>query len=195
MPSILPKLAYLCLAACLQVFSWSALAQAIARADKGEWTVDTHQQPGMLLVLDRTQQIARRYPLATLDGKQLAQFAEVHHAEPRQSFVVVLKGVAEMWELSYNPSAEPIYDGYVHDYKMGEGIALAGFLNPRRTTLDSVLDDFFFDPSYANVMGASREGRGQVVNLDVRRKIADLDLPGMPHLGSGITWELSLIHI
>jgi hypothetical protein len=28
-----------------------------------------------------------------------------------------------------------------------------------------------------------------VVNLDVRKKIADLDLPGMPHLGSGITWQ------
>jgi len=27
------------------------------------------------------------------------------------------------------------------------------------------------------------------VNLDARRKIADLSLPGMPHLGSGITWE------
>jgi len=28
-----------------------------------------------------------------------------------------------------------------------------------------------------------------VVDLNVRRKIADLDLPGMPHLGSGITWD------
>jgi hypothetical protein len=28
-----------------------------------------------------------------------------------------------------------------------------------------------------------------VVNLDVRRKIADVALPGLPHLGSGITWE------
>jgi hypothetical protein len=28
-----------------------------------------------------------------------------------------------------------------------------------------------------------------VVNLDVRKKIANLPLPGMPHLGSGITWE------
>jgi DNA-binding beta-propeller fold protein YncE len=26
------------------------------------------------------------------------------------------------------------------------------------------------------------------VNLNVRRRIATLDLPGMPHLGSGITW-------
>jgi uncharacterized FlaG/YvyC family protein len=39
-------------------------------------------------------------------------------------------------------------------------------------------------------MGASREaGKGQVVHLDVRRTIATLDLPGMPHLGSGITWD------
>ena len=38
-------------------------------------------------------------------------------------------------------------------------------------------------------MGASREaGKGQVINLDARKKIADLALPGMPHLGSGITW-------
>jgi len=39
-------------------------------------------------------------------------------------------------------------------------------------------------------MGTSREaGKGQVVNLDARKKIADLKLPGMPHLGSGITWK------
>jgi hypothetical protein len=28
-----------------------------------------------------------------------------------------------------------------------------------------------------------------VVNLDARKKIADLELPGMPHLGSGISWK------
>jgi hypothetical protein len=28
-----------------------------------------------------------------------------------------------------------------------------------------------------------------VILLDARKKIADLDLPGMPHLGSGITWK------
>jgi DNA-binding beta-propeller fold protein YncE len=27
-----------------------------------------------------------------------------------------------------------------------------------------------------------------VVNLHVRRRIAEIDLPGLPHLGSGITW-------
>jgi DNA-binding beta-propeller fold protein YncE len=61
----------------------------------------------------------------------------------------------------------------------------------RRTKLDEYLDDFFFDRSYAYVIGAARDGgKGQVVNLDVRRRIADVALPGLPHLGSGISWEL-----
>ncbi|MBX9810656.1 MAG: cytochrome C oxidase Cbb3, partial [Burkholderiales bacterium] len=52
------------------------------------------------------------------------------------------------------------------------------------------LDDFFFDQSYAHVIGAARGGgKGQVVNLDVRRKVAEVPLPGLPHLGSGISWE------
>lgn len=27
-----------------------------------------------------------------------------------------------------------------------------------------------------------------MINLDARKKVAELQLPGMPHLGSGITW-------
>jgi len=65
-----------------------------------------------------------------------------------------------------------------------------GFLNPRRTALEEVLDDFFFTPDYRELIGAQRGGkRGQVVQLDVRRAIATLELPGLPHLGSGISWE------
>jgi len=132
--------------------------------------------------------------VSDLAGKQSSRVSAVYDAAPRKSFVVALKDLPELWEISYDPQAAPIYDGYVHDYKMGEGIALPGFLNPRRTALEDILDDFYFDDSYTNVFGASRpkegatEGRGQVVNLAVRRKIADLALPGMPHLGSGIAW-------
>ena len=52
------------------------------------------------------------------------------------------------------------------------------------------LDDFFFTPDYRNLIGTNREGdKSVVVNMDVGREIASLPLPGMPHLGSGITWE------
>ncbi len=51
------------------------------------------------------------------------------------------------------------------------------------------LDDFFFDPGYRNLVGAARDGgKGVVVNLIVGREVAELPLPGMPHLGSGISW-------
>ncbi|MEK7666942.1 MAG: cytochrome D1 domain-containing protein, partial [Pseudomonadota bacterium] len=52
------------------------------------------------------------------------------------------------------------------------------------------LDDFFFDPPYNHLIGAARNSKnGQVVNLLVGRKIADVELPGLPHLGSGISWD------
>jgi DNA-binding beta-propeller fold protein YncE len=61
----------------------------------------------------------------------------------------------------------------------------------RRIKLESYFDDFFFSPDYSQVIGAARGGKagGAVYNLNVRRKIADLELDGLPHLGSGITWR------
>lgn len=49
--------------------------------------------------------------------------------------------------------------------------------------------DFFFDQNYVLVIGASRDGSGQVVNLDSGQPAGAIDLPGLPHLGSGITWN------
>jgi dihydro-heme d1 dehydrogenase len=119
-----------------------------------------------------------------------SRVSAVYDAAPRRSFVVALKDLPELWEISYDPRAEDVPTGLVHDYRLKEGAFVTGFLNPRRTRLDEVLDDFFFTPDYAQVVGASRDGkRGQVVHLDVRRAIATLELPGLPHLGSGITWE------
>jgi DNA-binding beta-propeller fold protein YncE len=119
-----------------------------------------------------------------------SRVSAVYDAAPRKSFVVALKDLPELWEISYDPGAEDIASGLVHDFRLKEGSFVPGFLNPRRTQLEDVLDDFFFTPDYRQVVGARRDGkRGQVVNLDVRRAIATLELPGLPHLGSGITWE------
>jgi len=161
----------------------------LAVSADGKWVMVANYLPHTLALLDAELNLVKLLPAQSLDGKLSSRVSAVYDAAPRRSFVAAMKDIPEIWEISYDPKAAPIYNGLVHDYKMGEGLSVAGFLNPRRTPLESVLDDFFFDPSYANVMGASREGRGQVVNLDVRRKIADLDLPGMPHLGSGITWD------
>src|SRR5262249_47731080 len=46
--------------------------------------------------------------------------------------------------------------------------------------------------AYRNLIGSAREGKSAiVVNLTVGRDIKQLDLPGLPHLGSGIAWNLN----
>ncbi len=166
----------------------------VAVSGDGKWVMAANYLPHSVVLFDADLNLQKTYAAATLDGKQTSRVSAVYDATPRNSFVVALKDIPELWEISYNPKAEPIFDGYVHDYKMGEGIAKPGFLGVRRTPLDEPLDDFFFDQSYRHALGATRPKTGdgaataQVVNLDARRKIADLPIAGMPHLGSGITF-------
>jgi mono/diheme cytochrome c family protein/DNA-binding beta-propeller fold protein YncE len=160
-----------------------------AVSSDGRFVMVGNYLPHSVVVLDEDLALVKVIPATSRDGAT-SRVSAVYDAAPRSSFVVALKDVPELWEVSYDPKAPEIAAGLVHDFRLREGAFLPGFLNPRRTPLDEALDDFFFTPDYAQVIGASREaGKGQVVNLDVRRKIADLALPGMPHLGSGITFE------
>lgn len=165
----------------------------VAVSGDGRWVMAANYLPHTLALFDADLNLVRVYPAVARDGKQSSRVSAVYDAAPRRSFVVALKDIPELWEISYNPKAEPIYDGLVHDYKLGEGLAKPGFLGVRRTLLDEPLDDFFFDQDYRHVLGATRPRDGgapdaQVVNLDIRRRIASLPLQGMPHLGSGITF-------
>ena len=146
--------------------------------------------PQSLVLLDDRLQLLKIIDVADISGQIRSRVSAVYDAAPRRSFVAALKDVRELWEISYDPKAADVAQGLVHDFRSREGSFIPGFLNPRRTLLDDYLDDFFFTADYTKVIGASRDaGRGQVVHLDVRRSIAALALPGMPHLGSGITWQ------
>ena len=155
----------------------------------GKYVAVANYLPHTLVIMDADLNVRKVFAVTDKDGKQSSRVSAVYTAEPRRSFVAALKDVKELWEISYDPKAPEIPVGMIHDFKYREGAFLPGFLNPKRSVLDDYLDDFFFTPDYNEVMGASREGgKGQVVHLDVRRSIATLELPGMPHLGSGITW-------
>jgi DNA-binding beta-propeller fold protein YncE len=149
----------------------------------GKYVVAANYLPHSLVVLDADLELVKVLQTPS-------RVSAVYDASPRRSFVAALKDVPELWEISYDPRAEPVAAGLVHDYRLREGEFVPGFLNARRTKLDQVLDDFFFTPDFSRVVGASRGAqRGQVVHLDVRRAIATVDLPGLPHLASGISWE------
>lgn len=166
-------------------------ARNAAVSGDGKFVAVGNYLPRTLVVLNAEDlSVLRVFPVQDMDGRT-SRVSGVYDAAPRKSFVVALKDIPEIWEISYDPKAEPVYEGLVHDYRTNEGIAAPGMFTPRRVRIEEILDDFFFDPTYAYVIGAARDGgKGQVVNLDVRRKVADVALPGLPHLGSGITWEL-----
>jgi DNA-binding beta-propeller fold protein YncE/cytochrome c553 len=162
----------------------------IAVSSDGRYVLAGNYLPHTLVVLDADLRFVKLIPVRDQAGRKSSRVSAVYDAAPRKSFVVALKDIPEVWEVSYDDRAEPIPVGLVHDFRYKEGTFLPGKLNPRRSVLEELLDDFFFTRSYSELLGAAREGgKGQVVNLDVRRKIASVDVPGMPHLSSGITWD------
>ena len=121
-----------------------------------------------------------------------SRVSAVYQARPRDSFIAALKDVPEIWEIATDPNAPPVYSGFVHSHEKGMVEALPssqGLFALRRIETPEPLDDFFFDPAYRNLIGSAREGRAVVVNLVVGRDIKQLDMPGLPHLGSGISWN------
>lgn len=162
----------------------------IAVSSDGRYVIAANYLPFDVVILDAKDLSLIKVIQAVDKNGQGSRVSAVYDAAPRKSFIVALKDIPELWEISYDDNSPPIFEGLVHDYKMAEGIAIPGKLNPKRTPLEVKLDDFFFDQSYTNLIGASRDGAAQVINLNIRRKVADLELTGMPHLGSGITWEL-----
>jgi cytochrome c553 len=164
----------------------------IAMSKDGQWLAVANYLPHTLTILSANDlSVARIFEVADREGKT-SRVSAVYQAPTRNSFVLALKDVPEIWEIATDPNAKPVYDGFVHSHEQGMVEALAveqGLFARRRIRVDQPLDDFFFDPEYRNLIGSSREGdRGIVVNLIVGKQIAELPLPGMPHLGSGISW-------
>jgi len=162
----------------------------LAVSADGRTVMVANTLPTTLVALDASDLSLLKVIAVKDDAGRSSRVSAVYDAGPRKSFIAALKDIPEVWEIPWSDDHEPIYPGYVHDYQMGEGIAATGPFPVRRIRLDEVLDDFFFDQRYDHLIGAAREGRGgQVVNLIVGRKIADVALSGLPHLGSGISWE------
>ncbi len=163
----------------------------LAVSADGRYAMVANYLPHSLVLLDtRDLKPIKLYSVEDSKGKT-SRVSAVYTAPPRNSFIAALKDIPEVWEISYEDEPPVGFGSWVHDYKKESGENLKPEPFPvRRIKVDDYLDDFFFDQEYVSLIGASREGKGQVVNMDVGRVLVkDLDLQGMPHLGSGITWE------
>ncbi|HJP22854.1 MAG TPA: cytochrome D1 domain-containing protein [Alphaproteobacteria bacterium] len=161
----------------------------VAVSADGKWLAVGNMLPHNIVILDAEDLWPKKIIPVVGDKQQTSRVSAVYTAPPRQSFIVALKDLPEIWEISYDPEVK-VAKGLIHSYREEEGYFDKSPFPVRRIRLDDYLDDFFFDQQYANLIGAARNARnGQVVNLNVGRKIADIALAAMPHLGSGITWE------
>ena len=161
----------------------------LAVSADGRYVMVANYLPHTLVLLDaRDLSPIKLYDVKDDSGNS-SRVSAVYTAPPRNSFIAALKDIPEVWEISYADEPPMGFGSWVHDYNKASGENLKPEPFPvRRIRVDDYLDDFFFDQDYVSLIGASREGRGQVVNMDVGRVVvADLELPGMPHLGSGIT--------
>jgi len=160
----------------------------LAVSSDGKVVMVANYLPHSLVALDgKDLSLIKMIPVVGKSGTS-SRVSAVYDARPRNSFIAALKDIPEVWEIPYD--GRPVYKGLVHDYQYKEAIPEPGPLPVRSIVLDDVLDDFFFDQNYNYILGASRSNpKGQVIHLGVGRKIAALDMAGMPHLGSGITWD------
>ena len=159
----------------------------IATSSDGRYVIAANYLPHTLVIFN-TFDLS---PLKIIEVKDnsgnSSRVSAVYDAGPRESFIAALKDITEVWEIPY--SDNPPFYGWVHDYR-DEGPPEQEPFPIRRIELDDYLDDFFFDQKYEYLIGAARNSKnGQVVDLVLGAKDSEIDLPGLPHLGSGITWE------
>jgi len=166
-------------------------ARNIAISRDGKHIAVANYLPHTLVMLSTDDLSVERIFEARDKSGNSSRVSAVYQAPPRDSFIVALKDVPEIWEVATDPNAPPVYPGLVHSHEKDMVEALPssqGLFALRRIEVPEPLDDFFFDPPYRNLVGSAREGKAIVVNLTVGRDIKQLSLPGLPHLGSGISW-------
>jgi len=164
----------------------------IAVSSDGRFVMAANYLPNTLVLMNaKDLSVIKIFDIVDDKGKT-SRASAVYNAPPRESFLIALKDIPEIWEIPYMDNPKPVAKGLVHNYKPGqlEGQFDFGPFPVRRIKLDDYLDDFFFDQQYRTAYGAARNAKmGQVINLNVGRKVGDLELSSMPHLGSGITFE------
>jgi len=140
----------------------------IAVSADGQYVMAANYLPHTLVLFDADNlDLLDFIPVENAQGDS-SRVSAVYTAPPRGSFIAALKDIPEAWEVTVQDNKAQL----------------------RRMATDTLLDDFFFDPGYQHLIGAARDGKhGVVIDLDTGKTTAELPLPGMPHLGSGITWK------
>ncbi len=144
-----------------------------------------------LLMVDRDSLATlRELPLRDRLGDRLV-ISRIVESTYRSSVLLAFEDAPELWELFLAPDAAPVFEGLVHDYRMGEAISEPARLPIRRIRTELLFDDFLVEPDSPHLIVRQRSGgdarRIWRFNLDVRRPVAELHPGPDPTLSSAIS--------
>jgi hypothetical protein len=162
-----------------------ALGRVVAAGDRqlatadGRWRAEAEDDGRTLVLRDAEGTVRRRLPVQSLDRTRGGTITALAELPRRRSLAVGFDGLDELWEVSLDPAAPPVYDGLVHDYRMGEAIATPGFMAPRRIPLAGrvlALREGAQAPQLMALLGGEPPAL-HLVNLDVRRSLSSVPAP------------------
>lgn len=132
------------------------------------------EQASRIRVFDARQTLLAERTLRTLD-EHPAHLRGWLQLPQRQSVLLAIREQAALYELSYADSDVRIYRGYVHDFRMGEGIAEPLRFTPRAVPLEHhVLHWMELAPD--RVLLINDAGEIALLNLHVRRLTSRIPL-------------------
>jgi len=147
-------------------------AHTMALSADGRYVLVADHTPHSLLILDAsTLQPIKSIEVQNSDGIS-SRVNAVYTAPPHDSFIVTLRDVPEIWQISYADDPPTGFDGWVHDYRVDSGENSVPEPFPvRRIKLDAPLDKLSFDQEYVLLTGMTVNGEQRVVDLDLGRAV------------------------
>ena len=75
----------------------------VAVSSDGQWVMAANYLPHTLALFDAELRLVKVFDAASRDGKQSSRVSALYDAAPRSSYIVALKDIPELWEISYDP--------------------------------------------------------------------------------------------
>ena len=163
---------------------FGAPAHALSASADGRWVLAAHGE--QLSLLDQLGEVVKAFEGTDLQRKLRGAATALFALPQRRSFVAAWPALGELWEISLDPGAAPIFDGLVHDYRMSEAIATPGYLGARRSPLGRPMPAFSFADAQVPWLAGSQDREVIVAHLDVRRRIAALRIDAANPAGATV---------
>jgi len=159
----------------------------------GQFLLAGNESPRTLVILSAADLSPVKIISVKNELGKSSRVSAVYDAGKRASFIVALKDLNEIWEISYQIPPPMGFGKWMHDYRenAGENSGLDRSKNlfpVRSIKLKNRVDNLFINSTQELMLGSAHTQKVQIIDLDLARVTHVLELSGMPHPGSGASW-------